>query len=81
VSGGEVGNVGWLEWEVFERHESGGRWSRERKEGDNREDVGLCGGRCMWIPGGVDWELTGETGCKGAKEDRNRSGLGRSSAG
>jgi len=34
----------------------------------------------MWVPSGADWELAGETGCKRAKEDRNRSRLGGSSA-
>lgn len=81
MGGGEVGKVGRLEWKEFERHGSGGGWSRESKEGDNGENVGLCGRRCMWVPGGVDWELTGESGRKGAKEDWNGSRLGRGSAG
>ena len=75
MGGGKIGEVGWLEWEVFERHGSGGGWSGECKEGDNGEDVGLGGGWCMWVPRGVDWELTRETRGKRAKEDRNRSWL------
>jgi len=75
VGGGEVGEVGWLEWKVFERHRSRGGWSGERKERDNGEDVGLRGGGCMRVPSGVDWELTRETRGKRAKEDRDRSGL------
>lgn len=34
----------------------------------------------MWVPSGADWELAGETGCKRAKEDRNRGRLEGSSA-
>ena len=75
VGGGEVGEVSWLEWKVFERHGSGGGWSGEREEGDNGEDVGLRGGRRMWVPSGIDWEFTRETGGERAKEDRDRSGL------
>jgi len=76
VGGGEVWEISWFEWEVFKRHGSWGGWGRECKERDNGEDVGLRGGRCMWVPSGVDWELAGETRRKRAKEDRNRGGLG-----
>jgi hypothetical protein len=81
VSGGEVGKVGWFEWEVFERHWSGCGCSGECKEGDNGEDIWLGGGRSMWVPSGIDWELAGETRRKRAKEDRDGGGLEESLSG
>lgn len=80
MSGGEIGEISRFEGEVFERHRSRGGGSRERKEGDDGEDEWLCGGGCVWVPRGVDWEFTRKTGCKRAKEDRNRSGLQRQSS-
>lgn len=80
MGGREVGKISRLEWEMFKRHRSRGGWSGECKEGDNRENVGLCRGRRVRVPSGVDWEFTGEARCKRAKEDRNRSGLGESLA-
>lgn len=78
MGGGEVGKVGWLEWEMFERHRNRGGWGRESKEGDDGEDVWLCGRRRVWVSSGVDWVLTGETGGKRAKKDRDRSRLVKS---
>lgn len=76
----EIWKVRRLEWEVFKRY--GGRVGRgrERKEGDDGEDVGLCGGRGVRVPCGVDWEFAGEARCQRAKEYRNGSGLLGSSA-
>lgn len=36
VGGDKVRKVYWLEWEVFQGHGSGGGWSRESEEGDDR---------------------------------------------
>ena len=76
MGGVEVRKVNWLEWKVFKRHRSGDRWSRESEEGDDGYDIGLRGGRCMWVPRRVDREFTGEAGGERAQENWDRGRLG-----